>query len=115
SGESIFDVSTANKKELYPDCKYVKGFKIDLRFVVDVNGKEIDLAAAEVAKDDSKSKTISDQGKLTREGKGTVDNLVGILSNTDQKPRRAYLFQIISNACIVSTLDIACNGLYVAV
>lgn len=114
SGESIFDVSTANKKELYPDCKYVKGFKIDIRFVVDVDGKEIDLAAAEVAKDDSKKKTISDQGKLTREGKDVVDNLVDILSNSDQKSRQTYLFQIASNTCIISTLDLACNGLYVA-
>ena len=103
SGEPIFDVSTANKKELYPNRKYIKGFKIDIRFVMDVDGKEIDLAAARVAKDDSKNKTMLDEGKLTREGKDIVDNLVDILSNINLKFRRAYL-----------TLDLACNGLYVA-
>jgi hypothetical protein len=81
---------------------------------VDVDGKEIDLAAAKIAKDDSKNKTMLDEGKLTREGKDIVDNLVDILSNIDLKSRRAYLFQIVCNTCIVSTLDLACNGLYVA-
>ncbi|KAG1166913.1 hypothetical protein G6F46_008064 [Rhizopus delemar] len=75
---------------------------------------KIDLAAAEVVKDDSKNKTILDEGKLTREGKDTVDNLFDILSNIDLKSRRAYLFQIVCNTCIVSTLDLAYNGLYVA-
>lgn len=78
SGESIFDVSTSKKKELYPESKYVRGFKIDIRFVVDVGEKEVDLAAAEIAKDESKYKTIMDQGKLVREGKDIVDNLVDI-------------------------------------
>lgn len=91
SGEPIFDVSTANKKELYPNRKYIKGFKIDIRFVMDVDGKEIDLAAARVAKDVSKNKTMLDEGKLTREGKDIVDNLVDILSNIDLKSRQAYL------------------------
>lgn len=92
SGESVFDVSTASKEELYPDRKYVKGFKIDIWFVVDVDGKEIDFAAAEVAKDDSKNKPILDEGKLTREGNDIVNNLVDILSNIDLKSRQAYLF-----------------------
>ncbi|KAI8082519.1 uncharacterized protein B0P05DRAFT_445074, partial [Gilbertella persicaria] len=87
--------------------------EVFILFLVDVNGNEVDLAAAKIAKDDNKNKTISDEGKLTREGKDIVDNLVSVLSDIDLKSRRAYLFQITCNTCIVSTLDLACNGLYV--
>lgn len=51
TGESIFSTSIASKKELYPDAKDIRGFKIDIRFVVDVDRKETDVTMAEVAKD----------------------------------------------------------------
>lgn len=68
----------------------VKGFKIDIQFLVDVDGKEIDLTGGKVTKDDSRNKTILNQGNMTREVK-IVDNLV---DNDLIKSRRAYLFQL---------------------
>ncbi|EIE78595.1 hypothetical protein RO3G_03299 [Rhizopus delemar RA 99-880] len=106
TGESIFSTSTASKKGFYPDAKDIKGFKIDIRFVVDVGRKEIDVAVAEVAKNDSKDKTISDQEKLLREGKDIVDAEI-------IKPCHAYLLQITCSDCIVSSILLGSNGLYV--
>ena len=71
SGKSIFDVSTAGKTP-YTDSKHFTVSKIDIYFVVDIDGKEIDLAADEIANDDSKSKITSDEGKPTRGGKETL-------------------------------------------
>ncbi|KAG1167014.1 hypothetical protein G6F36_012724 [Rhizopus arrhizus] len=96
TGESIFSTSTASKKGFYPDAKDIRGFKIDIRFVVDVGRKEIDVAVAEVAKNDSKDKTISDQEKLLREGKDIVDAEI-------IKPCHAYLLQITCSDCILKS------------
>lgn len=113
TGESIFSTSTASKKELYPDAKDIRGFKIDIRFTVDIDRKEIDVAVAKVAKDDNKDKTISDQGKLSLEGKDIIDNLVDIVDVKTIKSCRAYLFQIAGSECIVSSISLGSNGLYV--
>jgi hypothetical protein len=81
---------------------------------VDVDGKEmIDLGAVEIARNDSKQKTITDEGKLVREGKDIVDNLIEIFpSNNNNMKYRVFLFQITCNTCIVSTLDLTSNELY---
>lgn len=76
--------------------------------------KEIDSAADEVARDDSKNETILDKGKLTRESKDIIDNLVDALSNIDLKSCRVSLFHIVCNTCIASTLELVCNRMYVA-
>ncbi|KAI8378914.1 hypothetical protein BD560DRAFT_307476, partial [Blakeslea trispora] len=113
TGESIFSTSTARKKEPYPDANDIRGFKTDIRFLVDVGRKEIDVAVAEVAKDDNKNKTISDQGKLSREGKDIIDNLVDISDVKIIKSRRAFLFQITGSEYIVSNISLVSNRLYV--
>ncbi|KAL0135090.1 hypothetical protein V8B55DRAFT_1442026 [Mucor lusitanicus] len=77
-GESTSDNSTMNKKELYAGHKNVIAFKTDIRFVVDHNSAEIDMATGEVAKDDMSKKAIDDEGKLYSEGSDIVDNLLNI-------------------------------------
>lgn len=51
--------------------------KIDFRFVVDVNEREIDVGAGEAASEVcTEEKIIHDEGKLVREGKDVVDGLI---------------------------------------
>lgn len=83
--------------------------KIDIRFIVDVDSKEIDVAVGYVVKDDNKEKPISDQGKISCEGKDIVD----IVDVKIIKSCRAYLFQIFGSKCIVSSIYLGSNGLYV--
>ncbi|KAI9347095.1 hypothetical protein BD770DRAFT_302360, partial [Pilaira anomala] len=66
--------SKKEKKILYPNTKYIHGFKIDIRLVVD-----IDLVTGECAKSHNDSKTIHDEDKLLREAKDALD---GIIQNT---------------------------------
>lgn len=71
-GESTTDNSSDNKKELYPRENHVISFKIDIRFLVDFDKKEYDVACGEVAKRAGEKKVIDDEGKLCRESKGIV-------------------------------------------
>jgi hypothetical protein len=51
--------------------------KMDFRFIVDVDGKEIDVGAGEAASEVcSEEKIIHDEGKLVREGKDVLDGLI---------------------------------------
>ncbi|ORY97620.1 hypothetical protein BCR43DRAFT_403929, partial [Syncephalastrum racemosum] len=68
-GESIPPCGSSNKQIQYPDISNAVGFNVDARVVVDSAGKEYDLGAVEVAKDDFDKKVITDMGKSIREGK----------------------------------------------
>ncbi|GAA5798932.1 hypothetical protein HPULCUR_004340 [Helicostylum pulchrum] len=71
-GESTADHSNDNTKELYSGEEHVISFKIDIRFLVDYNMKECDVACEKVAKHDGEKKIIGDEGKLCREAKDIV-------------------------------------------
>lgn len=73
SGESTSDFTTKNKSEIYQEHNQVKGFKIDLRFIVDTEA-EVDVGCGEVAKEKVyDSKIQYDEAKLVREAKEVVD------------------------------------------
>lgn len=113
SAESEYPLSIKEKKVLYPKTKYIHGFKIDIRLVVDINTEELDLATGECAKHNSDSKSIQDEDKLLREAKDALD---GIIQNTHGYDCRlmAYFIQITGTHCSLSTMELAKNGLYVS-
>lgn len=77
SGESISPASSSNKTEQYHSSKFVKSLKVDFRLLIDLNdGEEIDVAAGECALYDNDDKSISDEGKLTREAKDALDRII---------------------------------------
>ncbi|KAI9493825.1 hypothetical protein BDB00DRAFT_356739 [Zychaea mexicana] len=94
SGESIFKYTTKQKQQLYDESNDVKGFKIDIRYVVDKNGKTYDLGAAELGKDGASCKIIQDEGKLTREGKDVVDSLLKTLHESNHRHVLSWIIQI---------------------
>lgn len=76
TGESAYKYTTINKAEAYNDPKGVIGFKIGIRFIIRVDDNNSVLGCGEVAVYDYESKIIEDEGKLLREVKETVDNLL---------------------------------------
>lgn len=77
SGESINPITTANKSVMYADNKNVYGFEVDIRFVYDQQEHETDVASGEIAKDTtSVDKLFMDEGKLIREGKDILDDML---------------------------------------
>lgn len=113
SAESEYQLSINEKKILYPKKKYIHGFKIDIRLVVDIKEEEIDLAIGECAKHNSDAKSIKDEDKLLREAKDAVDGIIQSTSGRDCR-LMAYFLQMTGTHCSLSTLDLAKNGLYVA-
>ncbi|KAL9553412.1 hypothetical protein MBANPS3_003297 [Mucor bainieri] len=112
-GESTSDSSTINKKEMYTGKDNIIAFKIDIRFVVDHNGTEIDVASGEVAKHDGNKKVIDDEGKLCREGKDIVDNLLNMVSFQKSNSCVGWTIQIAGSSCLIASVHLAENGLYV--
>ena len=87
--------SNENKVELYPNDNNIIGFKIDARVVVDVDDDEHDIVSMEVAKDDQDRKVIKDSGKLLREAKDDLDNLLKLLTKWyNDKDVFSWSFQI---------------------
>lgn len=65
------------RKMQYEGNKKVYGFKIDLRFVVTLNGADMDIGALEAANElHDKKKVLHDTGKLLVETKDIVDGLL---------------------------------------
>ncbi|CAO3591137.1 unnamed protein product [Absidia cylindrospora] len=110
-GESISYASSKYKQELYSESKHVVGFKVDARFVVDMNDKEYDVAAMELAKDGGDSKIITDLGKLIREGKENLDMLLDIMDNDWNC--HSFIIQLSGPDCQLSTVHLVSSGLYV--
>jgi hypothetical protein len=113
AGESINKLSTEVKKDQYSDKKSLRGFKIDTRLVLDLDGSELDLAVGELGKTREDAKAIGDEGKLTREAKEAVDGLVRSI-NDSNFGFQAYMMQFTDCSCILSKMNLAGNGLYVA-
>ena len=113
SGESIFKYTTGEKKKHYSNGPNIRGFKIDIRIIVDVGDEECDIGAAELAKQDNLKKVIDDEAKLSKEGKDVIDHLVK-LPITNLCPM-SWLIQIANCECRLSTIHLAGDGLYVTV
>ena len=63
--------------------------------VVDIGEDEHDIVSMEVAKDDQDGKVIRDSGKLLREGKDDLDNMLRLLARFyDRKDIFSWTFQI---------------------
>ncbi|KAI8375209.1 hypothetical protein BD560DRAFT_393046 [Blakeslea trispora] len=110
AGESINAYSTRSKKETY-SSSHIKAFKIDIRFVVDMNSIEYDAAVGECAKSVEDNKAIKDEGKLTREAKDALDM---ILNTVDQDAStNIWMIQTCGASCSMSVLNLFDNGLYI--
>ncbi|CAO3703140.1 unnamed protein product [Rhizopus stolonifer] len=60
----------AEKQLQYVNMKHIKAFKVDIRFLYDLNGNEYDVGAGEAAKEAiDEAKVLNDKSKLLREGK----------------------------------------------
>ncbi|KAI8877125.1 hypothetical protein K501DRAFT_307263, partial [Backusella circina FSU 941] len=82
SGETTYYKSAENKSQLYahlPNTSKITGFKIDLRLLFRHNNRDIDICAGEIASHDGDNKIIDDEGKLNRESKDILDNLISII------------------------------------
>lgn len=82
--------------------EHVISIKIDIRFLVDYNNKEYDVACGEVAKHDGEKKMIDDEGKLCREAKDIVDSLLKKLPFEMSKK----LYWLVSSNCRSQLSDI---------
>lgn len=72
--------------------------KIDCRFVLDLDKKEIDVGAGEGArKDAGDDKVYQDEGKLAREVKDIIDNLIQNCIDMMPKELIACILQIKGN------------------
>lgn len=102
AGESINTFSTVNKKDLYHESTFVKAFKIDFRFIADLNDEEYDLGMGECASKPMDSKAIKDEERLTREAKDAVDKVLKVVKeDVDTKIR---MLQTTGSACSISLL-----------
>ncbi|KAF1796071.1 hypothetical protein FB192DRAFT_1257802, partial [Mucor lusitanicus] len=81
-------------------------------FVVDDNGAEVDIATGEVAKNDSSKKAIDDEGKLCREGKDIVDNLLNIVSFKKAELCVGWTIQIAGSSCLITLVHLAESNVY---
>lgn len=68
--------TTQNKTSVYNEADKVIGFKIDLRIVLNYQKVDYDLVCGEAACHAGDLKVITDDGKLTREGKDIQDQMV---------------------------------------
>ncbi|KAK4512007.1 uncharacterized protein ATC70_013249 [Mucor velutinosus] len=115
TGETTSDYTAWNKSQLYTGSSNIVGFKIDIRFLVKHSNIDIDLCAAELARNDGDEKIIDDEGKLNREAKDILDNLVTIIPQSKSTVSSGWTFQIGGSSCFVSSIHLDANGLYVVV
>ncbi|KAI7851167.1 hypothetical protein BDC45DRAFT_412195, partial [Circinella umbellata] len=114
SGESIFQYTTNEKKKsYYTNNVNIRGYKIDIRIIANVEGQECDVGAAELARQDNMKKIIDDEAKLSREGKDVIDHLAK-RSITGLRPM-CWLIQIANCQCLLSTIHLVSDGLYTTV
>jgi hypothetical protein len=76
-GEAVNSYTSKRKQAAYPNHEKVRGFKIDIRLLLDYEKHEIDLCAGEVAINANDiDKLIHDRSKCLREAKEIVDHHV---------------------------------------
>lgn len=81
--------------------------------MVERGEEEIDVAVGECAKNNDDNKAISDNAKLFREGKDTIDGLLNNLRNSNDEVI-TYIMQMAGPSCALPTMHLAANGLYAA-
>ncbi|KAI8365191.1 uncharacterized protein BYT42DRAFT_475955, partial [Radiomyces spectabilis] len=114
TSESTYAYTTQRKVEQYPEAKNVVGFKIDVRFLLDRNGKEYDWCSGEMARLDDADKAMTDKAKLNRESKDDLDYMLELCSDNDLVGCTAWQFQSAGSCGNICSINLANNGLYVA-
>lgn len=98
-----------------PDTTKIVGFKIDLRLLVRHDDRDIDICTGEIASHDGDSKIVSDEGKLNRESKDILDNLITTIAQDKSYVSMGWSLQIGGSSCFFSTIHLDADGLYVKV
>ncbi|KAG0734665.1 hypothetical protein G6F57_008820 [Rhizopus arrhizus] len=115
-GESISQYSQAEKQLQYVNMKHTKTFKVDIRFLYDLNGNEYDVGAGEATKEASdEAKILSDKSKLLREGKDVLDRILNtVIPEDDAKNAIGHTIQIKGLCAQVISVYLNPTGLYIA-
>ncbi|KAI8879252.1 hypothetical protein K501DRAFT_194012 [Backusella circina FSU 941] len=97
--------------------KNIKAFKVDIRFIFDLGGKEYDVVAGEVARETAdKTKILHDKSKLFREGKDALDGILkAMIVESNAQKAIGHIIQIKRLCAQVISVYLTNNGLYVAV
>lgn len=98
-----------------PNTSKIIGFKIDLRLLFRHKNHDIDICAGEIANNDGDSKIIDDEGKLNRESKDILDNLISIIPRGKSNVSMGWSVQIGGSSCFFSGIHLDADGLYVNV
>lgn len=102
---TILPYSQAQKQFQYTDAKYVKAFKIDLRFIYDENGHEYDVGVAEFAREIiDEAKIMHDKSKRIREGKDVLDNILDVVIPEEEARKDAGYTLQIKGLCVKLSL-----------
>ncbi|CAO3595505.1 unnamed protein product [Absidia cylindrospora] len=118
TGETCYPYTSKCKQDMYKNSSKVSGFKVDLRFIVEKDGQEYDICSVEAACNaQADTKVISDEGKLNREMKDQLDAMIEMMGNatTTATELCGWGIQIIGASCLIRSLHLADNGLYVAI
>ncbi|OAC97554.1 hypothetical protein MUCCIDRAFT_168363 [Mucor lusitanicus CBS 277.49] len=114
-GESVNSDSTKSKQLQYEDDSNVIGPKVDMRFVLDLNGAEVDVGAVECARAlPSEDKLHHDETKLLKEGKDVVDGVINRLHEVDLERVQGRIMQTAGLYGEISCVTLSAPGLYVA-
>ncbi|CEP14977.1 hypothetical protein [Parasitella parasitica] len=116
TGETTYYKSAENKSQLYahfPNTSKIIGFKIDLRLLLRLNSRDIDICAGEIASHDGDSKIIDDEGKLNRESKDILDNLISIIPQNQSNVSMGWSVQICGSSCFFGGIHLNPDGLYI--
>ncbi|KAK4516293.1 putative tRNA threonylcarbamoyladenosine biosynthesis protein kae1 [Mucor velutinosus] len=112
SGESVNSASNINKNEQYNGASYIKSSKIDFRLLVDVHNDQIDVGAGECALNNADDKAITDEGKLTRETKDALDEIIKLVPE-DLNDATCWGMQFAGSHCTMTSIHLESQGLYV--
>jgi hypothetical protein len=118
TGETCYPYTSKCKQDMYKNSSKVSGFKVDLRFIVEKDGQEYDICSVEAACNaQADTKVLSDEGKLNREMKDHLDAMIETMGNatTTATELCGWGIQIIGASCLIRSLHLADNGLYVAI
>ncbi|EIE89587.1 hypothetical protein G6F46_012804 [Rhizopus delemar] len=101
----------------YDDKKNIKAFKVDIRFIFDLDGKEYDVGAGEVARETAdKAKILHDKSKLLWEGKDVLDGILkAVIVESNAQKAVGHAIQIKGLCAQVIFIYSTNTGLYVAI
>lgn len=76
------------------------------------NNTKTDIGIGECALSDDDDKAIYYEGKLTKEGKNSLDDIINVIPE-DIGYNTIWIIQIVDTHCILSTIHFQSSGLYV--